>query len=74
MKGVISMKAPRITREELKRKLDAGAEVVLLDVRNLADYAASQVKIINAVRIPLDELEKRAGELDPDKEVAAYCT
>lgn len=68
------MKAPRITGKELKRRLDAGEDVVLLDVRSPADYAASRVKIINAVRIPLDELEKRAGELDPDKEVAAYCT
>ena len=68
------MKAPRITKEELKKKLDANEDVILLDVRNPADYAMSHVRIADAVRIPLEELEKRAGELDRNKEVVAYCT
>lgn len=68
------MDEPRITREELKRKFDANEDLVILDVRGQGDYDASKVKIKNAVRIPLSELEKRAGELDPAKEVVAYCT
>ena len=68
------MAAPRITKEEVKRKLDTNEDFVLLDVRNPVDYGKSTVKIIRAVRIPVDELDKRYSELDPAKEVVAYCT
>ena len=67
-------RAPRITLEEFRRKLDAGDDLQVLDVRNPVDYAAGSEKIPGAVRIPVDELEARFGELDPSKEVVAYCT
>ncbi|MBI5453599.1 MAG: hypothetical protein HY956_03125 [Deltaproteobacteria bacterium] len=68
------MDAPRITKEEFKRKIDAREYLTILDVRNPFDYAASDKKIPGAVRIPLKELESRVGELDKAKEVVAYCT
>jgi len=70
----LTMTAPRITKEEVKRKLDLHEDFVLLDVRNPVDYAKSQVKIVGAVRIPVDELDKRYTELESDTEVVAYCT
>ncbi len=68
------MDAPRITKEEFKRKIEAMEDLTILDVRNTFDYAASDKKIPGAVRIPLKELESRVGELDKAKEVVAYCT
>lgn len=68
------MMAPRVTIEDLKRKIDGKEDIIILDVRNPTDYAASPVKILGAVRIPLDTLEQRLNELDPNKEVIAYCT
>lgn len=68
------MPAPRITKEELKAKMDRGEGFLLLDVRNPTDYADSEVQIPGAKRIPLEDLEKRIGEFDPGKEVVAYCT
>lgn len=68
------MMAPRITLEDLKRKIDSKEDIIILDVRNPTDYAGSPVKITGAVRIPLDTLEQRLNELDPNKEVIAYCT
>ncbi len=68
------MTAPRITKEEVKRKLDMKEDFVLLDVRNPVDYAKSAVKIAGGVRVPLDDLEQRISELDPVREVVAYCT
>lgn len=35
------MKAPRITKEEVKAKLDGREPVTLLDVRNPVDYGNS---------------------------------
>ncbi|HLC18846.1 MAG TPA: rhodanese-like domain-containing protein [Thermodesulfobacteriota bacterium] len=68
------MKAPRITKEELKAKLERGEDITLIDVRNDKDYAESDVRLPGAVRVPLGELEARAGEFDPEREVVAYCT
>lgn len=68
------MKAERITINELKAKIDSGEPVTILDVRNPTDYRNSDVRLPGAVRIPVDELEARAGELDPAREVVAYCT
>ncbi|MFQ5736886.1 MAG: rhodanese-like domain-containing protein [Thermodesulfobacteriota bacterium] len=67
-------KAPRMTQEEFKGRFDAGEDIVVLDVRNPSDYAASGERIPGAIRIPVEELEARTGELDPDREVVAYCT
>jgi len=67
-------KAPRITREELARRLEAGNDIQILDVRNSADYAASGQRLPGAIRIPVDELEEHLSELDPAREVVAYCT
>jgi rhodanese-related sulfurtransferase len=68
------MKAPRISIAELKAKLEGGEDVLPLDVRNPTDYAASDVKLPGAVRMPDDELDMRSDELDRSSEVVAYCT
>ena len=68
------MEIERITKEELKGKVDRKEDLTIIDVRNPVDYAKSSVKIAGAVRIPVEELEKRCVELDPKKEAVAYCT
>ena len=45
--------------------------VTVLDVRPLEEYAAGHLP--GAVNIPLVELEKRLKEIDPTREVVAYC-
>jgi len=45
--------------------------VTVLDVRPQEEYASGHLP--GAINIPLKELEKRLGELDPDLEVVAYC-
>jgi rhodanese-related sulfurtransferase len=68
------MEVQRITKEELKTKIDAGEDLQVLDVRNPTDYGNSDVKIVRAIRIPVSELEFRSNELERAKEVIAYCT
>lgn len=68
------MEAPRITREDLKQKMDNRQDIIILDVRNPTDYGNSEVKIPGSKRMPLDEIDLRLGELDKQKEVVAYCT
>jgi rhodanese-related sulfurtransferase len=60
-----------VTREELTRRLQDGDNLVVLDVRPAAEYAASHLP--GAVSIPVAELRRRLAELPVDREVVAYC-
>jgi rhodanese-related sulfurtransferase len=60
-----------VTREELARRLEAGDDLVVLDVRPAAEYAAGHLP--GAVSIPVGELRRRLAELPADREVVAYC-
>lgn len=59
-----------VPRAELLERAWAG-EVVVVDVRPSAEYAAGHIP--DAVSIPLEDLEDRIAELPADAEVVAYC-
>jgi rhodanese-related sulfurtransferase len=60
-----------VTRGELTRRLQDGDNLVVLDVRPAAEYAASHLP--GAVSIPVAELRRRLAELPVDREIVAYC-
>jgi rhodanese-related sulfurtransferase len=60
-----------VTREELTRRLQDGDNLVVLDVRPAAEYAAGHLP--GAVSIPVAELRRRLAELPVDREIVAYC-
>lgn len=60
-----------ISPSETAQLLQSGADVTLLDVRE--PWEAEIAALPGAVLIPLGELPERVGELDPDREVIAYC-
>jgi rhodanese-related sulfurtransferase len=60
-----------VTRQELARRLEDGDDVVVLDVRPRAEYAAGHLP--GAVSIPVGELRRRLAELPGDREIVAYC-
>ncbi len=59
-----------VSREELLSRSRAGA-VTILDVRPEDEFALGHVP--GAINIPLKALEARLSELDPAKEIVAYC-
>jgi sulfur-carrier protein adenylyltransferase/sulfurtransferase len=61
---------PEIQVEELKRRLDAGENIFVLDVREPHEY---QICNIGGHLIPLNELPKRINELDSSREIVAHC-
>jgi adenylyltransferase/sulfurtransferase len=61
---------PQITPVELKRRLDAGEDVFVLDVREPHEY---QIVNIGAPLIPLGDLPNRLGELDSNREIVVHC-
>jgi len=61
---------PEIQVEELKRRLDQGENIFVLDVREPHEY---QICNIGGYLIPLGDLPKRVNELDTSREIVAHC-
>ena len=61
---------PQVTPVDLKRRLDAGEDVFVLDVREPHEY---QIVNIGAPLIPLGDLPNRLGELDANREIVIHC-
>ncbi len=64
----------RITPEELKKKLDAGEDVVVVDLRGSMDFEAEPETIPGARRINSKDLDAAKEELSKAHEVVLYCT
>ena len=69
-KPVNKCAVPEISVEELKRRLDAKEDFVLVDVREPHEY---QICNLNGKLIPLNDLPVRVSELDPAKETVVHC-
>src|SRR5512142_1629963 len=61
---------PEIQPEELKRRLDAGDDIFVLDVREPHEY---QICNLGGYLIPLGDRPKRVSELDSSREIVAHC-
>jgi adenylyltransferase/sulfurtransferase len=61
---------PEITVQELKRKMDSGGGLNVLDVREPHEY---EVANIGAKLVPLGELPQRLAELGRDENFAIHC-
>jgi rhodanese-related sulfurtransferase/TusA-related sulfurtransferase len=63
---------PHITKnEELQQKLESNENVIVLDVREPAEYAFNRIP--GAKSIPMGELESRFNELNLDDEIHVVC-
>ncbi len=59
---------PMLAVESLKQQLDAGEDVLMLDVRSADEFVGEQGHIAAARNIPLDELPGRLAELQDQKQ------
>jgi adenylyltransferase/sulfurtransferase len=60
-----------ITAVELKKRLDAGDGLLILDVREPTEYQINRID--GSTLIPLGELPRRYQELPRDREIVAQC-
>jgi adenylyltransferase/sulfurtransferase len=60
-----------ITSVELKKRLDRGDKISLLDVREPNEFQIN--RIAGATLIPLGEVPRRYAELDPGQEMVVFC-
>jgi molybdopterin/thiamine biosynthesis adenylyltransferase/rhodanese-related sulfurtransferase len=61
---------PQITVQQLKKRLDAGEEVYILDVREPFEY---KIANLGGRLIPLGEVAQRLSEIDRSREVVVQC-
>jgi adenylyltransferase/sulfurtransferase len=61
---------PQLTVKELKRRIDAGENVQLIDVREPYEYQIAQ---IGGKLIPQNDVPNRLAEIDRDREVIVHC-
>jgi membrane protein DedA with SNARE-associated domain len=69
-----ALRIARITPAELKRKIDAGQALMIVDLRHSLDFGADLVVIPGAVHMSPEELERHSQEIPRDREVILYCT
>ncbi len=61
---------PQITVQELKRRLDNGDDIMILDVREPYEY---QIANIGGTLIPQNEVPGRMAEIDRNREIVVQC-
>jgi len=60
-----------ISVEDLRSRLDQKRPIVLLDVRE--EWETRLCRLENSTHIPIEEIEFRTAELDPQDEIVVYC-
>ena len=64
----------RIAVDDLRERMEAGEGFVFMDTRNPQAWAQSDVKLPEAIRVPLDSLDENLSKIPKDKPTVAYCT
>lgn len=61
----------QITATELKKRMDAGEDIQLIDVRQPDEYNFARIE--GAKLIPLGEIINRMNEINADRETVVHC-
>ena len=69
-----SLRIARITPDELKRKIDAGEDVVVVDLRHSLDFEAEPQTIPGAIRLAPEQVEEGHSQIPRDREIVLFCT
>jgi membrane protein DedA with SNARE-associated domain/rhodanese-related sulfurtransferase len=68
------LRMARVTVAELRRKQEAGEDVVILDLRSSAALQEDPSTIQGAIHLTLADIEKRSHEIPRDRDVIVYCS
>jgi rhodanese-related sulfurtransferase len=64
----------RMDADEIKKRMQAGEEFLMMDVRNPNAWAEAGDMAAGAIRVPLHDLDKFLPRLPRSQAIAAYCT
>ena len=68
------LRTARISPEDLKRKLEAGEDVAILDLRTALDVAATPYAIPGSRWITAEALDEHLSDIPRDRELVLYCS
>jgi membrane protein DedA with SNARE-associated domain len=68
------LRLARISTAELKDLMDSGNAPLIVDVRNRSAHLHDPRRIPGALKMTIDEIDARLGELPRDREIILYCT
>lgn len=68
------LRIARISPEDLRRKLDAGEDIAILDLRTALDVTAVPYAIPGSRWIPAEQLNDRLADIPHDRELVLYCS
>ncbi len=66
-------KGAMLSISNLKQRMDAGEDLLLLDVRTAEDYNGEQGHIAGSILLPLEQLEQRIDEISDYFEKTVVC-
>lgn len=69
-----SLRIARITPEELRRKIDSGEDLSIVDLRHASEFEADDARLPGALRLRPEDLEQRREEIPRDRDIVLYCT
>jgi membrane protein DedA with SNARE-associated domain len=64
----------RITPEEVKQKLDAGEDLLILDMRDAFEFKAEPYTLPGAFHLSIEQLDERHHKIPRDRDIVLYCT
>jgi membrane protein DedA with SNARE-associated domain len=69
-----SLRLARVTPQEVMAAMEAGEDVVIVDLRKPEDVVDNPVRLPNAIRIRFEELDERQHEIPRDRDIILYCS
>ncbi len=67
------LRMARISVDELKRMMDSGEDLTIVDLRHPLDLQANPHVIPGARHMPMEEIEHRHHEIPRDRDIVLYC-
>jgi rhodanese-related sulfurtransferase len=68
------LRTARVLPVEVRRRLDAGEPIFIVDLRSDLDFASDPRTLPGAVRVTAEALPARVAEIPRDRDVVLYCT
>jgi membrane protein DedA with SNARE-associated domain/rhodanese-related sulfurtransferase len=68
------LRLARITADELKLRMEAGEQLVVVDLRNAREFQQNPQTIPGALKLAPSDIVRRHAEIPPDRDVVLYCT
>jgi len=67
------LRVARITADELKEKIDANEEVIVVDLRHALEFEAEPETIPGAVHMDAAEMEEALDVIPRDRDIVLFC-